>query len=191
MVEMTLQIAFLGSPLFLAALAGGLCMKLDCLKWLKSPIDAGLLFRGRRVFGDNKTWRGLCLMTLFSTLGGWVQSLIQREGLLPQWLPLCDYGRLWLPVGAGLGLGAALGELPNSFLKRQLGVQPGKRKNGLLWTFFFLLDQVDLTIGVWVFLYFLIRPTDWLVIWSFVLTVPLHLLISLIGYGLGMRKTFS
>jgi CDP-diglyceride synthetase len=188
---LTLQIAYLGSPLFLAALANGLCMKYDCLIGLKRPLDLGLSFRGKRIFGDHKTWRGLFIITLFCILGAWIQALIQRTRQLPSWLPLCDYESSWLPVGLALGLGAAVGELPNSFLKRQLGFPPGRRKSGITGWMFLVLDQVDLTIGVWLFLYLLIRPSMRIILWSFALTIPLHLLVSIIGYALGMRKTLT
>ncbi len=188
---MTLQIAFLGSPLLLTALAGGLCLRYDCLTSLKRPLDAGLLFRGERVFGDHKTWRGLFLNVAFCTLGTWIQGRFQRTGQLPPWLPLCDYGGLWVPVGLALGLGATLGELPNSFLKRQLRIEPGKRRGGVVGFALFLFDQVDLAIGVWFFLYPLIRPPMRLILWSLALTIPLHLLVSIIGYVLGMRKTLT
>jgi hypothetical protein len=188
---LTLQIAFLASPLFIAALANGLCLRYECLTFLKKPLDFGLLVRGRRVLGDNKTWRGAFLNVVFCIVGAWIQSRIQRGAQLPTWLPLCDYGRLWLPVGMALGLGATLGELPNSFLKRQLGIQPGKRRGGALSLFLFLYDQVDLAIGVWIFLYPVIRPSFRFILWSTALTIPLHLLISLVGYGLGMRKTLT
>lgn len=191
MEVMTLQIAFLGSPLLLAALANGLCMRFDCLKWLKRPIDLGRSFRGKRIFGDNKTGRGLFIVIVFCILGAWIQSLIQRTGQLPPWLPLCDYKSLWLPEGLALGLGATLGELPNSFLKRQFAILPGMRKRGILGGMFFVLDQVDLAIGVWIFLYFLLEPSMRLILLSLALTIPIHLLVSVIGYALGMRKTLT
>ena len=90
-----------------------------------------------------------------------------------------------------LGLGMTFGELPNSFLKRQLGILPGKRKKGILGWAFFLLDQVDLAIGIWICLFFLIKPSLWLILWSLALAVPLHLLVSGIGYALGMRRTLT
>jgi len=49
--------------LFLPLLGGGvfhgLCMKLGWLSFLKSPIDRGYQVRGRRLFGSNKTFRGV------------------------------------------------------------------------------------------------------------------------------------
>ena len=90
-----------------------------------------------------------------------------------------------------MGLGMAAGELPNSFLKRQLDVMPGKRKKGLLGIAIFLFDQVDLAMGIWVFLFVLIRPSWLLVAWSFLLTIALHVAVSTVGYLLGMRETIA
>ena len=81
------------------------------------------------------------------------------------------------------------GELPNSFLKRRFEIPPGENRAGLIGALFFIYDQVDLTIGIWVFLYFLVKPSWGLILWSLLLTLALHLSVSSVGYLLGMRKT--
>ena len=189
MLEMTYQILFLGSPILPAAIAHGLCVKHDWLNWLKRPLDFGARFKGKRLFGDHKTWRAPVIYVVFCTLGTMVQAWLQGRGDLPPWLCLVDYEVDGILVGILMGLGMAAGELPNSFLKRQLDVAPGKRKKGLLGVAFFLFDQVDLAIGIWVFLFLLIRPSWLLVAWSFLLTIALHAAVSTIGYLLGMRDT--
>lgn len=123
------------------------------------------------------------------TLVTMIQTWLQNRGYLPPWLLLLDYRKYGHVAGILLGLGMTLGELPNSFIKRQLDIHPGKREKGLLGAVFFLFDQVDLTIGIWIFLFFVIRPSPLLVLWSFVLTIALHLTVSSVGYLLGMRKT--
>ncbi len=188
-LEMTYQILFLGSPLFPAAIAHGLCTKHDWLRRLKKPLDFGQSFRGRRVFGDHKTWRAPVIYVFFCTMGTMIQAWLQSRGYLPSWLLLVDYGKQGYLVGFLLGLGMAAGELPNSFLKRQLDVGPGKKKGGLLGVAFFLLDQVDLAIGIWVFLFFLVRPSLGLLLWSLFLTLVFHVTVSSVGYLLGMRET--
>lgn len=188
MQEMTYQILFLGSPLLPAAIVHGVCVKYAWLSWLKRPLDFGLRYQGKRIFGDHKTFRAPLIYVVFCTLGTMSQAWLQGRGYLPQWLFLVDYEAYGFLVGILLGFGMALGELPNSFLKRQLGVAPGKGKGGLLGVAFFLLDQVDLAIGIWVFLFFLIRPSWPLLAWSFLLTFMLHLAVSSVGYLLGMRE---
>ena len=191
LLNMTYQVLFLGSPLLLAALVQGLCIKYDLLSQLKRPLDFNRHFRGKRIFGDHKTWRGLLINVAFCTLGTTVQTLLQNGDYVPPWLLLVNYRKDGYLVGILLGAGMTAGELPNSFLKRQLDTPPGKRKGGFLGAAFFLFDQVDLTMGIWIFLFVLIRPSLWLVLWSFALTLVLHLTISAVGYLLGMRKTFS
>ena len=85
----------------------------------------------------------------------------------------------------------AMGELPNSFLQRLLEVGPGKRSGGLLAVAFFLFDQIDLAVGIWIFLYFLAWPYVGIVLCSFLLTILLHLVVSTTGYLLKMQKTIS
>ena len=126
---------------------------------------------------------------VFCTMGTMIQTLFQNGGYFPPWLLLLDYRKYGCVMGILLGLGMTLGELPNSFIKRQLAIPPGSRKKGLLGAAFFLFDQVDLTIGIWVFSYLLIRPSLLLVLGSFLLTIVLHVTISSVGYLLGMRKT--
>ncbi len=186
---MTYNILFLGSPLLLAAIGQGLCIKYSWLNRLKRPLDLGLMFRGRRVFGEHKTWRGLVINVVLCTLGTMIQTWLQNNDYVPQWLLLLDYKRYGFLAGLLLGFGMTLGELPNSFVKRQLDIHPGKKGSGLLGAAFFLFDQVDLTIGIWIFLFFLIKPSPVLILWSFLLTILLHIAISGIGYFLGMRKS--
>ena len=189
MLEMTFQVLFLGSPILPAAIAHGLCVKYDWLNGLKRPLDFGLKFRGKRILGDHKTLRAPLIYVFICTSGTMIQAWLQREGSLPQWLFLADYQAYGFVVGILLGLGMAVGELPNSFLKRQMDVAPGNKKGGPWGIIFFLLDQVDLAIGIWVFLFLLMRPSWLLVAWSLLLTIVLHVVISSVGYLLGMRDT--
>src|SRR5260370_34560339 len=49
-------------PLLGAFLAHGLVLRFGWFRSLAKPIDGGATFRGKRVFGDNKTWRGALVM---------------------------------------------------------------------------------------------------------------------------------
>ena len=180
---------FLGSPILLAAVAQGLCIRYDWLALIKKPLDLGLHLRGKRIFGDHKTWRGLAINVAFCTLGTLIQAWFQGEDYLPRWLPFFDYEKHGPLIGLLLGLGMTVGELPNSFVKRQLEIAPGMRKKGFTGIAFFLFDQVDLTVGIWLFLFFLIRPSLVMILWSFAITIVSHVAVSSMGYLLGMRKT--
>ena len=126
---------------------------------------------------------------VFCLLGASVQAWLQVKGYLPSWLYLLNYENQTSLVGILLGLGMTAGELPNSFLKRRFEIPPGESRAGFLGALFFICDQVDLTMGIWVFLYFLIKPSLWLILWSLLITLVLHLSVSSVGYLLGMRKT--
>jgi hypothetical protein len=191
MLLWTYQLMFLGSPLLLAALAHGFCIRYEWFTVLKKPLDFGLSFRGKRVFGDNKTWRGLLIQVIFCTLGAMIQGWLQKHGVVPPWLAFFDYVKHGPVVGFFLGLGMTIGELPNSFLKRRLDIPPGKRRGGGWGLLFFFLDQVDLALGIWLFFFLVVRPPALLVLWSLVLTAALHLAVSSVGYVLRMRKTVS
>jgi len=125
--------------------------------WLRSqfskrfqrPIDGGRTFRGVRIFGDNKTWRGFIAIVpgvgfafvLFRILfAAFPYRLL--EGLWP--LSILQFGIL----GCLVGIGFMLGELPNSFVKRRLGVPPGEAaERPYARRICFLVDRFDSILG--------------------------------------------
>src|SRR5262245_27744781 len=143
LLHLSARVLYLAFPVLAAAAAHIVVLRLDLLRGLKAPLDFGLTLRGRRLFGPNKTWRGALVMVAGSAVG----MALQQRVRLPA-LELFDYGRVnaWL-LGALLGLGFVLGELPNSFLKRRCGVPPGGQAPGPWYWPFTLLDQVDSVIG--------------------------------------------
>jgi hypothetical protein len=189
LLKITCQLLFLGSPLLLVAAAQGFCIKYGLLRRLKKPLDMNLKFREKRVLGDNKTWRGLLLNLTFCTVGTMIQAGLQENGCVPVWLFLADYSQHGLAMGLLIGCGTTFGELPNSFLKRQMDIPPGKKGKGMGGIFFTILDQIDLTIGMWIFTFSLIRPAPVLVLWSLLLTLIIHMAVSSAGYLLGMRES--
>jgi hypothetical protein len=167
-------------PVLGAALAHAPVLSLDLLPALKRPLDGGATFRGRRLFGDNKTWRGAIVMT---------SGVLAATLLLSRW----DWWWAQLPGGirdAGpvlfgllLGVGTVLGELPNSFLKRQLDVAPGAQRNLLLTIY----DQADFVLVIWVVLLPLWVMTPWQAAFVFAVVTAVHLVINVIGYAIGAR----
>jgi CDP-diglyceride synthetase len=169
----------LGAPILHAPV-----LTFDLLKGLKKPLDFGASVGGRRVFGDNKTWRGAIVIVVGVT----VTTL-----LLSQWdwwwseIPgdLRDAGAL--PYGLLLGLGVVLGELPNSFLKRRLDIAPGTQRRtpaGLALTIY---DQADFVLVVWLLLLPLWVMTPLEALWVFAVVTVVHLVINVIGYAIGAR----
>ena len=125
--------------------------------WLRSrasnrfalPLDCGATFRGRRIFGANKTWKGLVVMvpavgTAFWALAAAMELL--RPGALANLWPLTPAG--YFVLGCWAGLGFMLGELPNSFIKRQADIAPGMPPASAAGRIVsFVIDRTDSVLG--------------------------------------------
>jgi hypothetical protein len=141
--------AFLLLSFFLAGIAQVCWLKWEGSRRFSFRLDRGLTLRGRPLLGGNKTLRGLVVMVpavacFFALIGG------GRDAFGP-WLsqglwPLS--GSRYFLLGAGAGLAFMLGELPNSFLKRQFDIPPGGHPaSPPLRALCFVVDQVDSVAG--------------------------------------------
>jgi hypothetical protein len=159
----------------------------DFLPRLARPLDGGATWRGRRLLGDNKTWRGALVMFTGALLAALVLSRMQSYW--PRVPP--EVRRPGpLPFGALVGLGTVLAELPNSFLKRQLGIDPGQQRRSVAGLLLAILDQGDFVLGVWLCLSPLVRLPIGRVALAFGAVVVLHLGVNVIGYLMRARKTW-
>ncbi|HET7216541.1 MAG TPA: CDP-archaeol synthase [Vicinamibacterales bacterium] len=164
--------------------------------WLSSPwsrrfaipIDRGRTFRGRRIFGANKTWRGLIVMVPATGAAFAAVARIAGGGD-PASVGLWDLSAAqYAALGAWAGLGFMLGELPNSFVKRQLGIAPGARAPhpaAALWQF--VVDRADSGIGMLTALSIAV-PTPWQT-WALVLLAgwAVHWSFSLVLFWLRVK----
>jgi len=150
------------------------------LDGLNRPLDNGRSFRGQRLLGDHKTWRGLAAGWLLAT------GLVLVQWRLYDTSPAVrDFYRLDLsgvnPLiwAMALTLGALGGDALKSFFKRQLGIAPGKS-----WVPF---DQLDFVAGTLVAggLFF-DMPLRFYVI-AVLLGLFLHPLINLLGWALRLQ----
>lgn len=146
------------------------------------PVDFGKTFRGKRIFGTHKTWRGLVVGIIFATITLAVQVFLVRhiDGLAS----LTDQVEyVSLPIfilGPLFGFGALAGDIAESFFKRQVGIRPGDG--------WFPFDQTDYIVGgalatmpfvqLTVFQYFVL-----IIIWLII-----HVISSYIGYLLGVKE---
>ena len=138
------------------------------------PIDGGRMLGGRRLLGDNKTVRGFVVLVpatgiSFALLAALVAGGpgISAAGLWP--LTPAAYGLL----GAWAALGFMAGELPNSFLKRRLGIPPGEAAVGRrLRAVSFVADRFDSSVGMLLALV-LVVPVSWQVCLFVLLAGPL------------------
>lgn len=158
-------------PAGVSNMAPVLSNRIPGFKNWNTPLDFGKSWRGQRIFGTNKTWRGLVSGIVAGTLTG----LILYGPFFSD-----DNKVTFLFVCAAMSAGALFGDAVESFFKRQRGVSSGSS--------WFPFDQTDYIIGGLLFtLPFGILPL-WLVVWVFILYFGLHLLSSYIGYLLGLKE---
>jgi CDP-archaeol synthase len=150
------------------------------------PLDGGRTFRGRPLFGTNKNIRGFMVMVpaagvAFALVAAAFMALgPQSAGLWP------GSASRYMLLGIWAGFGFMLGELPNSFLKRQLDIAPGRRAAGAFaGPAFLVLDHLDSIVGMLVALALAI-PLPWQTCVYVLLFGPLlHASFSLVLFRLG------
>ena len=133
------------------------------------PLDGGRrLGDGRRIFGDGKTVRGFVAGLVAGIIIGALQGVV--KGSFSHYLSL----------GFLLALGALLGDLMGSFIKRRLGIERGGALPGL--------DQLGFVI-IALLLASPVEVPSWQVIVAILLITPaLHLATNFIGYKLGLKS---
>lgn len=117
-------------PIIISNIAHMFVVKKDLFKFLKIPVFTN-------AFGENKTYRGFVFVGL---LTGILQFIF--NGLLYKSFAAESFG-----LGLILGLTYMFSELPNSFLKRRLGIRSGEKPQRNSWLFT-ILDKTDSTFGV-------------------------------------------
>jgi len=145
------------------------------------PIDFGKnFFDGNRIFGDGKTWRGFIFGSTAGILVGLLLILLQTTYALT-FLP-----RMTLAGIVLFAVGALLGDLGKSFIKRRLGKPPGSK-----WP---IADQYDLVAGAFVMAsvfdpgWFFSVMTLPIFIAILIITPVLHRITNIIGYAAGVKK---
>lgn len=146
---------------------------------LGRPIDGGVMLRGHRLLGENKTWRGLVAGTLVAELVFLAQVAVAGayDVFAGSSYDLTDVP---LFVGAVLGFGALFGDMVKSFFKRQIGIASGRS-----WLPF---DQIDWIVGSLLFVLLFVRPVWWHVIVAVIVGFAAHILVKFIGYKAHLDK---
>jgi len=169
----------------LAGTANMIFVRSTVLGGLRQPVDGGRrLPDGRRLFGANKTWKGLLGMPLFTALA---TGLLERLGGLPG----MGSGEA-LRLGAALGTAYVLAELPNSFLKRRLGIGPGARaRRPGLRIVQLLADQADSVLGcVGLLALWSPRPVPELIALA-MLGIAVHFAMNRVLYALRLKSAWT
>ena len=159
-------------PMIISNISHILIVKKNLLSSLTIPIST-------KLFGQNKTWRGFLLLPFLNGI---------LCGLVNLFYPIFEMTNA-LIIGAILGLVYMIFELPNSWLKRRLGIAAGEKaqKNAIG---FMILDKVDSSAGVSLACHFLLQLT-WLdTLYLFFLAVFTHVFFSWFLVILGVKKRF-
>jgi hypothetical protein len=91
-------------------------------------------------------------------------------------------------MGALFGLAYALFELPNSFIKRRLDIQPGKSKKSVGGIINIFIDQVDSIVGCVLVLSLVSKVSLLLFVGFILLGAVTHIVVNLLLYSLKLRK---
>lgn len=148
----------------------------------RHPIDGGRLFLdGNPVFGEGKTWEGLFFGCIFGALIGLIEGIafpFIPFNISP--IPLVIVPMSWF-LGLILGLGAMIGDLVGSFIKRRIGLKRGEPA--------LIMDQDDFVLGsLFLVSFFITIKIEWLIL-LLLLTPPIHLITNRIAYYLKIKST--
>ena len=182
------SIMFVGLWLFLPAMLPNSAAVVFGKLW-PAKIDGGRTWKGKRIFGDGKSWGGF----FGGALSGVALGLI-LIGISSIWDPenYWGYGPFWRNVGIlfCLAFGAILGDLCGAFIKRRLGMERGQKAP--------VLDQYDFVIGA-LCITALFFP-DWIystyiegwhlaaLIFLIAIMFIIHRSVNIIGYKMGLKK---
>ena len=153
-----------------------------------TPMDFGKSWRGKRILGDGKTWRGFFGGALAGVLLG---IILMGVAITLEAHQVWGYGYLpeaLVPI-VSLAFGSMAGDAAGSFIKRRIGKDRGAKAP--------VLDQYNFVIGA-IVLALLLAP-DWTLDHYFrdngvyglillLIVVPLlHRGVNIIGYKMGKK----
>lgn len=135
---------------------------------------------GKPIFGSHKTVRGFIAGLIAGTLTGMIQTLALQYNRLFDFVLPFEFNVL---VGSMIALGALVGDLFHSFIKRRMGLVEGSPLP--------VADQLDFVVGAILFSLPVSGspPSLLTVVLVIVITPPLHLLTNFIAYVAGVKKT--
>ncbi len=180
------QAASLLIPLVFSGLVLIACIKKGWLTSLDVPVDNGRTWRGRPLLGRNKTYRGVIIhfgAAIFATsVLWWLQPSAQ-------WIAPV-YASSPILLGIAFAASYEIGEFANSFVKRRLGVSPGKSMQESWWLrriqYFFDTADGIIVASVVLVCCFHVPPENASL--AFVLAYLTHLAIDSLMRRLGLKK---
>lgn len=123
---------------------------------------------GKRIFGSNKTFRGLISGLAAGGAVGLIQSYVFHANLLP--------------IAIAASAGSLLGDLTGAFLKRRMGIKPGDALPGV--------DQLDFVVGALLLVSVFSQVNLTVVLIMLLVTPPIHFLTNIGAYALGLKANY-
>ena len=161
-------------PLVLGNVLHMIVVKRNWFKGFAFPIS-------KKMFGDNKTYRGIIVLPILTGLLALLSSF---------WFgPFETSTEYDAFVGFGLGFAYILAELPNSYIKRSLGIANGAQSKKYKYLQYFT-DKADSLIGVLGFYFLATLVTFKTVIILFCIGIILHISMSQFLVFIKIKKKF-
>lgn len=149
---------------------------------LDIPVDRGKKFRKRALFGRSKTVRGFVTGTGGALIIGLIQFFLSEASFLSEYF-LVNYSLFnALTLAFLLGVGALVGDLLKSFLKRRIGIESGKP-----WV---LADQIDYAVGSLLFVWLFYLPPFENILIILIISPLLALAANIFSYITGMKEVW-
>ncbi len=160
-------------PLFVGNLLHMVIVKRNLLAGLAVPLSLPL-------FGAGKTYRAFVVLPVICGIA----SLFFRVVFLQE-------TNLWwsFAIGFILGIVYLLGELPNSYIKRRLGIGAGQLQERFRWLQY-VVDKTDSLVPMCMVYYFLVTITLPALLLLFVVSFLIHVTFSWVLYRVRIKKSF-
>lgn len=154
--------------------------KIPIINKINYPLDFYKSYKGIRIFGDHKTFRGLISGVIIAILTAIIQqSAYQGSPWLQSHISINFNDINPIIFGIFAGSGALLGDAIKSFFKRRTNIKPGEP--------WFPFDQIDYIIGGCIFLLPYLSSNLLFIIYIFIFYFLLHIVSTFIGYLLKLK----
>ncbi len=181
-------------PVILAGILNMIWCKSDLATGLKIPMDNNIILRdGKRLFGENKTWKGF-----FGMIASGIIATTFLGAVCGQSVFLSHHNYLYVNhnntfmytfwIGLLWGAAYAVFELPNSFIKRRMNIKPGKHVEGVKGLFSVFFDQADSLIGCVLVLCIVYKMSLGFYIFYVLLGAFTHIIVNVCLYSLKLRN---
>lgn len=141
------------------------------------PIDFGKNFLdGKPILGSHKTLRGFFSGLLVGTLVGFLQTILSQQLLIQYYTEF----RYTVLLGFVISLGALIGDIVESFIKRRLDRPPGSSLP--------IGDQLDFIAGALLFSLSVSPPSVITILIILIITPPIHFLTNLLASSSGIKR---